>query len=130
MLLQALYEHNGIHGINTLSPGDATFGNFKVTLDAEMKRLHGLELATSSKQAEPISPDEEALLWASGQFSTHNAQVMLNIVYYYNCKRFGLLSYDEHRSLQCAQFVKKIDDQGRVYLEYTDFRSKTNRGSI
>ena len=43
---------------------------------------------------------------------------------------FGLRSYDEHRSLQCKQFEKKLDERGRVYLEYTDCGSKTNRGGL
>ena len=96
------YEQNGIHYINPLCPSDAIFGNFRLTLDAEMKRLHGLGLGTSTKQAEPITPDEEALLWSSGQFGTHNAKALLNTVYYYNCKVFGLHSYDEHHNLCCA----------------------------
>ena len=113
-----------------MSPGDATFGSFRVTLDAEMKRLHGLGLGTCSKQAEPITPDEEALLWTSGQFGTNNGSVLLNTVYYYNCKVFGLRSYDEHRELQCAQYQKKVDEQGHVYLEYVDFGNKSNRGGL
>ena len=31
------YEQNGVHDVNPLSPSDARFGNFRVTLDAEMK---------------------------------------------------------------------------------------------
>ena len=119
-----------MHTVNPLNTIDATFGNFRSTLDAEMKRLHGSGLGTTSKQAEPITPDEEALLWSSGQFGTHNSKALLNTVYYYNCKVFGLRSYDEHRNLKCAQYQKKVDEQGRVYLEYTDFGSKTNRGGL
>ena len=59
------YEQNGVFDVNPLSSSDARFGNFRVTLDAKMKRLHRLGLGTSSKQAEPITPDEEALLWTS-----------------------------------------------------------------
>ena len=40
---------------------DKRFRNFRSTFDAEMKRLHGSGLGTSSKQAEPISLDEEAM---------------------------------------------------------------------
>ena len=35
-------------------------------------------LGTSSKQAEPITPDEESLLWTSGQLGTHSAKALLN----------------------------------------------------
>ena len=34
------YEQNGVFDVNPLSSSDARFGNFRVTLDAEMKRLH------------------------------------------------------------------------------------------
>ena len=53
-----------------------------------------------------------------------------NTVYYYNCEVFGLRSYDEHRNLQCDQYQKKVDEQGRVYLEYTEFGNKDNRGGL
>ena len=111
------FEQNGVHNINPLSTtNNAVFGDFRRTLDAEMKRLHGSGLGASARRAEPITLDEEALLWTSGQFGTHNAKVILNTVYYYNCKVFGLRSFDEHRNLQCSQYEKKVDEQGRVYL--------------
>ncbi len=46
-----------------------------------MKRLHGsgLGTGTSSKQAEPISPDEKAMLWSSQQFGTHETSRNNNI---------------------------------------------------
>ena len=124
------YEVNGIHGVNPLNIGDATFGNFRASLDAEMKRLHGEGFGTRSKQAEPTTPDEECLLWTSGQLGTHSATALLNTVYYYNCKVFGLRGYDEHRNLKCSQFQKKLDEKGRVYIEYTDYGNKTNRGGL
>ena len=60
-----LFEQNGVHNVNPLRVDDFRFGNFRATLDAEMKCLHGKGLGTSSKQAEPITPDEESLLWTS-----------------------------------------------------------------
>ena len=124
------FEDNGMHGINPLCPSDVAFGDFRATLDAEMKRLHGLGLGTTTKQAQPITPDEEALLWTSRQLGTHSAKSMLNSVYYYNCKVFGLRCIDEHRNLQCSQYMKRLDENGKLYLEYTDFGNKTNRGGL
>lgn len=82
-----------------------------------------------SKQVEPITPDEESPLWSSGQLGTHSAEVLLDTIYLYNCKVFELRSYDKHRNLKCTQFEKKLDEKGRIYIEYTDFRSKSNCGS-
>ena len=86
-----------MHNINPLSTTDnAVFGDFHRTLAAEMKCLHGSGLGASVRRAESITPDEEALLWMSRQFGTHNAKVIFNTLYYYNCKVFGLRSFDEH----------------------------------
>ena len=124
------FELSGVHDINPLSPGNAVFGDFRITLDAEMKRLHASGLGVRTKQAEPILPDEEAILWAKGLFGTHNAQVITNTVYFYNCKVFGLRSIDEHRNLLREQFSKKVDEKSRVYLEYVDYGNKTMRGGL
>ena len=66
-----------------------------------MQCLHAKGLGTKKKQAEPITTDEEAILWASGKMGCHDAQTLLNTIYFYNCKVFGLRSYDEHHRLQC-----------------------------
>ena len=116
--------------VNPLDRGDARFGNFRTTLDAEMQQLYGKGVGVTTNQAEPISPDEEAILWAKGLLGTHNAKVLTNTVYFYNCKIFALRSYDEHHDLRREQFVKKVDEKGRVYLEYVDYGNKTNRGGL
>ena len=123
------FKAHGVHNINPLATADnSVFGDFRRMLDVEMKRLHGQGLGATKRTAEPITPDQEALLWSTGQFGAHNGKVMLNTVYYNNCKVFGLRSFDEHRNLQCCQYVKGVDEQGRVYLQYTDFSNKTSRG--
>ena len=124
------YEANGVHNINPLDPSDAKFGSFRAVLDAEMKGLHSLGLGSTTKQAQPITPDKEPLLWSTGLFGIHSSVSLLNTVYYYNCKVFGLRSYDEHRNLMCAQYEKKVDEKSRIYLQYTDFGRKTNHGGL
>ena len=106
------YEANGNHSVNPLCTADVRFGDFRQTLDAEMQRLHGKGLGCKKKQAEPITPDEEA----TRQLGQGSAQVLLNTVYFYNCKVFGLRSYDEHHSLECSQFEKKVDEKKKIYI--------------
>lgn len=38
---------------------DSTFGDFKATLDSEMKRLQRKGVGAEKKQAEPLSEEEE-----------------------------------------------------------------------
>ena len=124
------FEANGIHSFNPLNPQEPAFGNFRRTLDAEMQRLHCKGLGTQTRQAEPITEDEEIQLWSAGQLGKHSAQALLNTVYFCNCKMFGLRSQDEHRGLKVDQFQKKVDKNGKVYLQFTEHASKTNRGGL
>ena len=121
------FEQNGIHAVNPLNATDARIWGFQSYFRC---RNETSAQGTQSKQAEPITEDEECLLWSSGQLGVHTAKSLLNTVYYYNCKVFGLRSYDEHRNLRRGQYSKKLDEEGRVYLEYSDFGSKTNRGGL
>ena len=56
------FEANNRFDVNPLSAHDGRFVAFRQTLDAEMKTLHKKGLGTKTKRAEPITPDEEALL--------------------------------------------------------------------
>ena len=62
-----------------------------------MKRLYSLEKGTVQ-----MNQLLQRKSYFFEQVSTHNANAMLNTVYYYNCKVLGLCSYDEHRNMQCA----------------------------
>ncbi len=65
-----------------------------------------LDVYMDLDQAEP--DEKEAMLWSSGQFGTHDGKALLNTVYYYNCKIFGLRSYDEHRNLKRTMMKKVV----------------------
>ncbi len=45
---------------------DHDFADFKKSLDAEMKRLQSKGLGSKKRQAEPLSLDEEEILWENG----------------------------------------------------------------
>ena len=43
---KCFFEQNGVHNVNPLRVDDSRFGNFRATLDIEMKHLHGKGLGT------------------------------------------------------------------------------------
>ena len=75
------------------------FDTLRKSLDGRMKELTAQGLGVERKSAEPITRDMEAILWEKGIFSVESCKGLLNVVYFYNCKFFGLRSGDEHRSL-------------------------------
>lgn len=64
------------------------------------------------KQADPIHPEDEAVIWENGIFGMNNAETLQNTVcVFYSCKLFGLRGHDEHHSLECNQFLLGEDNQ-------------------
>ena len=45
---------------------NAEFTSFRSSLDAEMKRLQSTGIGSTRKQAEPLTVEEEELLWEKG----------------------------------------------------------------
>ena len=86
-----------------LNPGmdfynDAEFSGFISSLNAEMKRLQSKGIGSTQKQAEPLSPQEEELLWGK-ILCDHTPQALLNTIILMNGLYFALRNGDEHRSL-------------------------------
>ena len=78
-------------------------------LNAKMKVLYRAGKEAQKRQAEAITPKMEDMLWSLGQLGTKSSQSLLNTVYYYNSKLFGLRATNEHRVLECEQFKLSED---------------------
>ena len=68
-------------------------------LRAEMKCLQKKGLGSTKRQAEPLSIEEEELLWSKGLFSAENPQAQVDTMLYMNGLYFALRSGEEHRQL-------------------------------
>ena len=94
-----------------------------------MKQLTKEDVGTETKQAQPLTPEQEEKLWNLGIFSLCTGWGLTNIVFWYNCKLFGLRGGDKHRSLVREQFEVSFDQQGR-FLRFRGRNSKNVQGSI
>lgn len=105
------------------------FKLFQDSLDAEMKRLTAKGLGCEIKQAEPITEDEEQLMWTKGVLGDTDPKTLLNTLFFLIGKFFSLRSGEEHRSLTFDQIrVNKGSDKERSKLQYTSFGEKNYAG--
>ena len=79
---------------------------FRRALDAEMKdgTREGLHIKYKKEEKEFVSEEEEELFWKQGLLGTTTAKSLLNTVYFYNGKIFGLRGGD-HRNISVNNFL-------------------------
>ena len=79
---------------------------FRRVLDAEMKEATrmGVTLKTKGDEKEAVNNEEEELFWSKGLFGQSSARSLLNTVYFYNGKLFGLRA-SEHRSITLINYA-------------------------
>ena len=111
---------------------DARFFQARQVLDSEMRWLHGQGLGAKVKKAEPLTNDDEDVLWQKGALGDHTPQCLLDTLIFYIGMNFALRSGDEHRRLRFhpCQIEAKQDENGQQYLLYTEDVSKNHRGRL
>jgi hypothetical protein len=128
-LLRYMRDNNVVDK-NFLDDSDQRFRNFRKTLDSKMKYLTSAGIGTETKQADPITEQDEETLWNTGQLGGSCAQSLLNTVFYYNCKLFGLRGMDEHRNLTCEQYTFGETNDGLRYIHYHGKNAKNLSGGL
>ena len=110
---------------------DVNFLNYlsSKSLDARMKALSNQGYGVVRRRAQPITRDMENILWEKGIFLCVTSTGLLNVVYFYNCKLFGLRAGDEHRALCIEQFSFNCTN-GDLYMQFTGCNSKTYQGGL
>ena len=74
-------------------------------LDAEMKEgtKSGIGLADKREEKQRVSEKDEKKFWTTGLLGKSSTKSLLNVVYFYNGKLFGILD-SEHRNICLNNF--------------------------
>lgn len=130
-IVSALQRHlreTGRPELNILDQHNLAFTQARQVLDGCMKQLTTSGVGSVKKQAQPLTSDQEHRLWQCGLFSIETADGMLNAVFWYNCKCFGLRGGDEHRDLVVQQYIDS-DTTGR-FLRFVGRSAKNFQGGL
>ena len=108
------------------------FPHFHSCLDAEMTRLQAAGLGSEKRKAEPLTHEEEEILWTKGLLGSHNPQALVDTVLFMNGIYFALRSGDEHRQLRSKPCqIQVIREPGkRPHLRYIEDISKNRPGGL
>ena len=99
---------------------------FRQVLDAEMRKATSDSVGKSAKMAErmEITEEDEQILWEKELLGDHTAKSLMNTMYFYNGKLFGLRS-KEQRGLRFCNF--RVD---LVSITYDETVSKNHHGGL
>ena len=84
----------------------------------------GLSLKNKRQEKQPVTEEEESKFWNSEVFGMKTAKALLNVIYFYNGKLFGLRG-GEHRDIRVGNF-----EIGENYIRFEENVSKTYHGGL
>ena len=107
-----------------LDDKNSQFYEFCRAFSARIAELTSQGIETTTKQAEPINEDTERIIWDKELLGDKTCKSMLNAMFFYNNKLFGLRGVDEHRNLSKNKF-KLGSDQNGQYIMFMERANKT-----
>ena len=97
-----------------------------------MKRLQRAGLGSKKKKAEPLTAEEEELLWTKDLLGSGSPQALVDTMVVMNGIYFALRSGNEHRQLRSVPCqIEVVEKPGEhSYLVYTEDISKNRPGGL
>ena len=128
--IQRYLKENGRPDVSFYDEKNIDYDHLRKSLDARMKDLTRRGIGLQKKQAQPKTPEMEAILWQKNIFSRETGKGLQNIVFWYASKIFGLRAADEHRTLECEQFSMQRDEKGDLFLRFSGRSCKNYQGGL
>lgn len=89
-----------------------------------------LHMGQKPNRAHSLSVQEEEELWRSGVLGTHDPPALVNTLWFLMTQHFGLRGRQEHHKMRVEDFVQKADDNGNVYITFSEISSKTRQAGL
>ncbi|CAB4005042.1 zinc finger MYM-type 2-like [Paramuricea clavata] len=104
------------------------FNKTREALKAKQKELKSLGKGSKPNAAHSLSDEEVDLLYERGEFGTHSARALVNMLWWKNTTHFGLRGCRENRDVRWGDIRLRMDTSGLEFLEYTERQTKTRSG--
>ena len=72
--------------------------------------VHNQSVGSKKRQAEPLTEEEEEILWQEGLLGDHSPQALLDTMVFMNGLYFALRSGNEHRNLRFSPCQIEVND--------------------
>ena len=69
----------------------------------------GVSLQTKKEEKEAVTDEDKEKFWSAGLFGSGTAKQLLDTIYFYNGKMFGLCGQRKKLNCQCSLFIMMIN---------------------
>ena len=105
------------------------FSTSKKVLETRRRELKQLGKGNKPMKADCLTEAEEEKLWATGQLGTETPLSLINTVWYYTTKCFGLRGCHERRQLEWGDVKIVNDENNGRFLVFNERETKTRTGN-
>ena len=89
-----------------------------------------LHMGQKPNRAQSLSLQEEEELWRSWLLGIHDPSALVNTLWFLMTLHFSLRGRQEHHKMTVEDFVQKEDDNGNIYITFSEISSKTRQAGL
>ena len=106
------------------------FKGLREALEGRRYLREVLYMGQKPNRAQSLSLQEEEELWRSGLLGIHDPSALVNTLWFLMTQHFGLRGRQEHHKMTVEDFVQKEDDNGNIYITFSEISSKTRQAGL
>ncbi len=131
-MLAALDRHFRSSGCKHSIGKDKEFAESRKVLNGKAIELREQGKGKRKNKADPLSDEEEKLMWEKGVLGDSNPVSLNYAVFYTLSQHFGTRGRQEHHQIRVEElkFVKSAVTGGTEYVEWVEGLTKTRQGGL
>ena len=128
-MLAALGRYFKANGADFSLLKDKAFERSRLVLNGKAIELRESGRGKRKNKANPLTPEEEELLWSSGALGEHPAESLNHALFYTLGQHFGTRGVQEHLQMHLDdfRFVRKAGSTDIHYVEWTEGLTKPSK---
>ena len=131
-MLAALDQHLSGCGCSYSIMKDREFKESRLVLDGKAIQLRENGKGKKSRKADPLTAEEEEILWNTGVLGSDNPKSLNHTVFYTMSQNFGTRGRQEHHQIRVEhlRFVCNPQTGATEFIEWEEGLTKTRQGGL
>ena len=109
---------------------DFCFANSRNVLEGKARKLRAEGMGKRPNASHALSKTEEQILWRCDRLGDSTPTTLVRTMWFNNTQYFGLRGVQEHVTMSMENFVEKVAEDGRIYIEFSEDPTKCRQKGL